>query len=164
MDEGDEVTPGSRQSICSPVLFTRSTRAALPCSLMGDVVDERTVPGGPRWWPNEGAEPDPRWSLANERTLLAYTRTALALLVAGMAVSGSHTIAEVPRWLAAVGLPLIVLGAMVAGASRRRFLAAQRAMRTGQPLPAPSVAWFLPWGVAVSAVAGLTVAVLQLLL
>jgi len=39
------------------------------------------------WWPTDGDEPDPRWTLANERTLLAYERTALGLLVAGLAAT-----------------------------------------------------------------------------
>jgi putative membrane protein len=111
----------------------------------------------------DGEEPDPRWSLANERTLLAYTRTALALIVGGLAVSGSHTFADAPAWLAAVGLPLIALGSLVAATSRRRFTQAQRAMRTGEPLPAPTVAIFLPWGVALVAVVALVAAFVQLL-
>lgn len=116
----------------------------------------------PPWWPADGDEPDPRWSLANERTLLAYTRTALALIVSGLAVSGAHTYADVPAWLSAVGLPLIVIGAVVAVASRRRFLDVQQAMRSQEPLPAPSVATFLPWGITSVAFAALVVAIVQL--
>ena len=73
------------------------------------------------WWPTEGEEPDPRWSLANERTLLAYNRTALAFIVAGLAVAGSRSIADTSRWFAALGLPLIVVGAVVALGGGRRF-------------------------------------------
>lgn len=109
----------------------------------------------PRWWPTDGEEPDPRWTLANERTLLAYQRTALGLLVAGLAVVGSRTVAEAPRWFSAIGVPLIVLGAAVGMEGRRRFVSAQKAMRTGEPLAAPAVAAFLPWGIA--AVAALCV-------
>lgn len=116
----------------------------------------------PRWWPTTGDEPDPRWSLANERTLLAYGRTALALVVAGFAVVGSSAVTETPAWLAAIGLPLIGLGGGVALAGRRRFLVAQHAMRTGAPLPAPAVAAFLPWGIAATAALGIVLAVVQL--
>lgn len=35
-----------------------------------------------------GDEPDPRFTLANERALLAWLRTALALVVTGVAVVG----------------------------------------------------------------------------
>lgn len=117
----------------------------------------------PRWWPAEGDEPDPRWSLANERTLLAYERTSVGLLVAGLAVAGSHSVADAPAWLAAIGLPLIALGGCVALLGRRRFVRAQHAMRTGAPLPAPTVAVLLPLGVAVVAAAGLVLAAAQLL-
>jgi len=111
----------------------------------------------------DDSEPDPRWSLANERTLLAYNRTALALVVAGIAVSGSHAVADVEFWLAATGLPLIALGAIVAGTASRRFTRVQAAMRAGDPLPLPRVAMLLPWGVAAVAVAALVAAAVDLL-
>lgn len=110
------------------------------------------------WWPTEGAEPDPRWSLANERTLLAYNRTALAFVVAGLAVAGSRSFADTSRWFAALGLPLILVGAVVALGGGRRFLATQRSMRTGAPLGAPVVAALLPIAIALIAVAGSIVA------
>ena len=116
----------------------------------------------PRWWPIDGEEPDPRWTLANERTLLAYERTALGLVVAGLAVAGSRAVADAPLWFSAMGVPLIVLGAAVAMEGRRRFLRAQRAMRTGEPLGAPAVAQFLPWGIAAVAVVGAVAALIQL--
>jgi len=81
----------------------------------------------PRWWPTDGDEPDPRWSFANERTLLAYERTALGLVVAGLAIAGSHTITDTPAWFAAVGVPFIALGAVVALEGRKRYLAASEA-------------------------------------
>ena len=110
------------------------------------------------WWPTEGQEPDPRWSLANERTLLAYSRTALAFIVAGLAIAGSRSVADTSIWFAALGLPLIVVGGVVALGGRRRFLATQRAMRTGMPLGAPVVAAILPIAIAVIAVVGLIIA------
>lgn len=109
-------------------------------------------------WPTEGEEPDPRWSLANERTLLAYSRTALAFVIAGLAVAGSRPVADTSFWFAALGLPLILLGGVVALGGRRRFLAAQRAMRTGVPLGAPVVAVLLPIGIAMIAVVGSIIA------
>ncbi len=116
----------------------------------------------PRWWPTGGDEPDPRWTLANERTLLAYERTALGLVVAGLAVAGSRAVAEAPRWFSAIGLPLIVLGAAVALEGRRRFVSAQRAIRAGEPLDAPAVAAFLPWGIAAVATVGAVAALVEL--
>lgn len=116
----------------------------------------------PSWWPTVGEEPDPRWTLANERTFLAYERTALGLLVAGLAVSGSHVLADVPLWLAALGIPLIVLAAAVGVEGHRRFVKTQAAMRTGEPLDPPVMVGFLPWGIAAVATIGIVAAVAQL--
>ena len=116
----------------------------------------------PRWWPSEGDEPDPRWSLANERTLLAYQRTALGLVVAGFAVAGSHAVTDTPAVLAALGLPLIALGAGAAVTGRTRYLATQRALRTGQSITAPRGAVLLPWGISTVAIVGLIAAAVGL--
>ncbi len=109
-----------------------------------------------------GEEPDPRWTLANERTLLAHERTAVGLLIGGLAVAGGLAIAEAPVWLSVVGLPLLLLGAVVGLEGRRRFLTAQEAMRTGEPLGPPAVAGFLPWGIAAVAAIGVVVALVEL--
>ena len=115
----------------------------------------------PEWW-TTGDEPDPRWSLANERTLLAYSRTSLGLVVAGIAVVGSHTAADLPVWFAAVGLPLIATGLVLAVFGRRRFIEAQRAMRLHEPLPPPRAAHLVPWGIALTGAAALLAAAIEL--
>ena len=81
-------------------------------------------------------EPPPvdyRFLLANERTFLAYVRTALALQVAGLAVlqfvSEDHQ--AVAQFL---GLTLIVVGSLVGGIGYRRFRANERAIRAGEEL------------------------------
>ena len=116
----------------------------------------------PSRWTTGGDEPDPRWSLANERTLLAYSRTALGLVVAGLAIAGSRAAADLPVWFAAIGLPVIALGASLSIAGRRRFFQAQQAMRLGEPLPAPAAASLLPLGIALIGSAGLIVAAIEL--
>ena len=50
-----------------------------------------------RWRP-EGVEPDYRFTLANERTFLAWIRTALALLGGGLILHQFGTRIE-PSWL-----------------------------------------------------------------
>ena len=70
---------------------------------------------------------------------------------------------DAPVWLAALGLPLIGLGAAVALWARRRFFATQRAMRLGEPLTVPTSAVVLPLGIAVVAVVGLVLAAVALL-
>jgi putative membrane protein len=103
-------------------------------------------------------EPDYRFSLANERTLLAWVRTALALDAAGLGVvrfapslgwSGSPEV---------VGGLLVLLGAVTAWSGYRRFLAADRAIRAGAPLPAHAAPRILA-----AALAAISLAVLVLL-
>lgn len=109
---------------------------------------------GPSWWSTEGEPPDYRFSLANERTLLAYTRTALAAVVTGAAVMGTPLLTGGPAWLALVGVVPVVAGALLAVGARRRFLVSERAMRTGAPLPPPLLAVRMTTTLAVAALVG----------
>lgn len=84
-------------------------------------------------------EPDYRFSLANERTLLAWIRTALALDAGGLAVIRYAPSLAVGGAREGVGIVLVVLGALTAGASYRRFVRVGRAMRAGRPLPVTSL-------------------------
>ena len=113
-------------------------------------------------WAEAGEEPDPRWSLANERTLLAYIRTALSLLVTGLAIAASPAVTDTPAWLATLGLPLIALGAWVSLSAGHRFFALQRAMRLHEPLPHPRMSSVLPWGVALVGVVAFVLAVVAI--
>lgn len=81
-----------------------------------------------------GAEPDPRFSYANERTYLAWNRTSLALISVGLAVS--HLLPPF-GWNGArrlIALPLMLTGVAVAVLSLREWAANERAMRLGEPL------------------------------
>ncbi|HVL84048.1 MAG TPA: DUF202 domain-containing protein [Pseudonocardia sp.] len=82
-----------------------------------------------------GHEPDYRFTLANERTFLAWLRTALALDAAGLAVA--HLLPElpVPGAREAVAVVLVLLGAVVAVTGYRRWRVYQRALRHDEPLP-----------------------------
>ena len=81
-------------------------------------------------------EPDPRFTLANERTFLAWSRTALALVAAGLGiVQLLPPFPGVPLGRHLVGVPLIVLGAVLAIAAYTDMMRNQRAMRRGEPLP-----------------------------
>ncbi|MGH3223388.1 MAG: YidH family protein [Streptosporangiaceae bacterium] len=85
---------------------------------------------------DEGAEPDPRWTFANERTFLAWSRTALAPVVAGLGVVQLlPPFPGVPWGRHVPGVPLIVFGAIVAVTAYREWVSSQRAMRHGKPLP-----------------------------
>jgi putative membrane protein len=91
-----------------------------------------------------GTEPDPRFTFANERTFLAWSRTALALVVAGLAiVQLLPPFPGVPAGRHLLGVPLIVLGAVLAIAAYAEYVRNQRAMRRGQPLPRSVMPWIL---------------------
>jgi inner membrane protein YidH len=84
----------------------------------------------------DGTEPDPRFTFANERTFLAWSRTALALVVAGLGVVQLlPPFPGVPWGRHVLGVPLIVFGAVVAVAAYGELVRSQRALRHGQPLP-----------------------------
>jgi putative membrane protein len=79
-----------------------------------------------------GDDPDYRFTLANERTFLAWIRTALALAAGGLALVA--VLDEFPGE-EALGVTLLVLGFLTAAASYRRWALNERAMRPDQGLP-----------------------------
>lgn len=98
-----------------------------------------------------GDEPDPRFSLANERTFLAWVRTALALLAAGVAVEAlALPIQEALRQAAA--LLFVVLGLLGAAQAWLGWARVERAMRRGRPLPSPTLSGVVAGGIVVAGV------------
>jgi len=83
-----------------------------------------------------GSTPDYRFSLANERTFLAWIRTALALVGGGLAVAqflpplGTSYIRE------ALAVILMLLGGGCALRAVDHWARCERAMREGRDLPA----------------------------
>jgi len=96
-------------------------------------------------WPytqaGHGSTPDPRFSLANERTFLAWVRTSLALLAGGVALDAVEL--DGPHGLqSALAATLVALGLLGAGVSWLRWAATERAMRLRRPLPGTAaLAW-----------------------
>lgn len=91
-----------------------------------------------RRWPGSvyahGHEPDPRFSLANERTFLAWIRTALALVAGAAAVDALPLpLPDTLQQLLAAGLGLAAL--LTAAAAWRGWARTERAMREGHSLP-----------------------------
>ena len=82
-----------------------------------------------------GTDPDVRFSYANERTFLAWNRTALALVTAGLAVTQLLPPFHVPGGRRMIGLPLIATGTLLSIASLVQWRRNELAMRLGQPLP-----------------------------
>jgi putative membrane protein len=85
------------------------------------------------------AEPDARYTFANERTFLAWTRTALAFILAGLGiVQLLPPFPGVPWGRHLLGIPLIVIGALIAVIGYREWATSQRALRRGEPVrPSP---------------------------
>jgi putative membrane protein len=88
----------------------------------------------PRWVYDAGDEPDPRFTLANERTFLAWVRTALALFAGGVALH-ALSVPSTPWLRVTLVVGLIVLGALMCLFSLLRWARVERAMRLHEPLP-----------------------------
>ena len=88
-----------------------------------------------RWSLDVGTDPDPRFSYANERTFLAWCRTALALMTAGLAITQLLPPFDLPGGRRLIGLPLIAAGVVLAAGSLVQWARTERAMRLGEPLP-----------------------------
>jgi len=82
-----------------------------------------------------GDEPDARFTFANERTYLAWNRTALACVVAGLAVTNVLTPDRDDVLPKVVGVSLMVLGLLLAGVSYWNWYLSERALRLKRPLP-----------------------------
>ncbi|MFF8832819.1 YidH family protein [Streptomyces sp. NPDC015131] len=100
----------------------------------------------------EGDTPDYRFSLANERTFLAWIRTALALVGGGFAVD--QFLPDL-RWGVRVGMALALLGAGALCALRavNHWVRCERAMRRDEDLPVSRFPALLGLAVGLVAVA-----------
>jgi putative membrane protein len=97
----------------------------------------------------DGTEPDARFTFANKRTFLAWSRTALALVVAGLAVIQLlPSFPGVPWGRHIIGTPLIFLGCAVSVISYFEWRGSQRALRRGEPLSRSRLPHFLAFTVA----------------
>jgi putative membrane protein len=109
----------------------REQPASAPVPPSRGRIAERLLPGG--------EEPDPRFTLANERTFLAWIRTSLALLAGGIAIEAFTSdlfLEPVRKGLAVV---LLLLGMLLSAGSAVRWLRVERSMRNKAPLPLPLI-------------------------
>lgn len=98
-----------------------------------------------------GEEPDPRFTLANERTFLAWIRTALALLGGGIAVETFASQALEPMLRLVITLSLLFLSMLVSAGACLRWLSVERALRHRRALPLPGLVPMLAVGCCVAA-------------
>ena len=106
-----------------------------------------------------GEEPDPRFSLANERTFLAWIRTSIALIGGGLATS--QLLQDLPGAGWALAFPLAGLGLAMAAASHGHYRSIQHAMRHGEPLPRSPLPAILAIGVTAIGVCALVLIVVD---
>ncbi|OZC51687.1 DUF202 domain-containing protein [Rhodococcus sp. RS1C4] len=115
---------------------------------MWSVTDEPPV--GPT------ARPDERFTLASERTFLAWMRTSLGLLAGGIAIV--HLVPDFSTgWVrTTLGLVLIGMAASAAVVGLRRWLQVRRALEAGAPMPDAKDLWMFAVGIgAVAVLAGI---------
>src|SRR4030095_935310 len=86
-------------------------------------------------WRHEGTEPDYRFSLANERTFLAWIRTALALLAGGILLEQFATKLQPHAVLVALAIGLAALSSVLCAVAYVRWKDNEIAMRHARPLP-----------------------------
>lgn len=103
--------------------------------------------------PDDRLDPDVRFLLANERTLLAWIRTGLALQAGGFALA--H-FTDKSSGTEAGGIIAILFGGAMAVIGYSRFRAADRAIRRGE-LPKQGVGPKLEVGIVVLTAVALTV-------
>ncbi|MEI5672737.1 MULTISPECIES: YidH family protein [unclassified Nocardioides] len=97
-------------------------------------MDEEGGGRHPAWVYDAGDEPDPRYSLANERTFLAWVRTSLGVLAGAVALE-SLQVPEQDGLRLVLVVALLLFGGLTATLSWIRWALVERAMRTRAPLP-----------------------------
>jgi putative membrane protein len=100
-------------------------------------------------------EPDYRFTLANERTYLAYLRTSLACYAGGLSAVQFLDLGP-DRWPARIiGVVLVTAGIITTAGAFRRWQLNLTAMRTGGSLPVTRLPLMLGATIAVVGLIGL---------
>jgi putative membrane protein len=104
------------------------------CPLIRWLANQEAVMREPAWR-KTGKTPDDRFSLANERTFLAWIRTSLALRAGAVAIDQlAPNIASQPVRIV-LCVVLSIIGAGLATLASRRWAQMEAALRNDQALP-----------------------------
>ena len=136
---------------------------------VGGSMSERQAPGDREaepWWStivppdprSVGEEPDYRFTLANERTFLAWIRTALALAAGGL---GAIALLEDLAGSEVLGVGLLALSFVTSATAYRRWARNEAAMRLGEPLRPSRLPVVMTVGAALFALVGATLIVIE---
>jgi len=106
----------------------------------------------------EGTEPDPRFTFANERTFLAWIRTGLGFLAAGVAIAAVARLnAHLGPEVRVASCFLIICGLVCGIGAFTRWMRNERAMRLKKPLPSSPLLLVLTTTVTVVGIVALLV-------
>lgn len=109
-----------------------------------------------RDWRHDGEDPDYRFTLANERTFLAWIRTALALIAGGVVLHQFAGGLAPDLAITIIAVLLGLAGALLSVLSYTRWRSNEIAMRHGRSLP---YSWALPLLAGVCLVSALVLTV-----
>ena len=104
-------------------------------------------------WQSEGQEPDYRFSLANERTFLAWIRTVLAMLAGAVLLHQFAAHLRPSLLVQAIALGTTLFAAILCVAAYRRWKANEISIRHGRPLSAGTPLAFVSGSLLVIALA-----------
>lgn len=90
----------------------------------------------------QGSEPDARFSMANERTALAWVRTSLAVVAGGVGLTSLARLADLSAAVDIVALVMCLVGGWLSVSAVLGWRRRELALRTDRPLPSPVA---LPW-------------------
>ena len=137
---------------------TTSGKGVVP--LTGDAAAVTVEPEG-QPLSKVGTDPDPRFTFANERTFLAWNRTALALIAGGLAAAKFLRFGGGGAPLTmAMAVALVAFGGYMSFTSYRHWQSTERALHLGHSPPPSVLPKFLACGVGAFAVAAVATAVL----
>ncbi|WP_203135301.1 YidH family protein [Microbacterium sp. JZ31] len=85
------------------------------------------------------SEPDPRFTLANERTFLAWIRTGLAFIAGGVALAALGAGGLSAAAHEAIALSCIAAGMLIGLGAAARWWRVETSLRRGRPLPIPGI-------------------------